>query len=193
MLGGPKKTEPAAMPIDAPDLAADAIESPRARALLDWWNAARGVRAMPAREDFHAEDLAPWWADLILYEVETAPDGTRLFRFRVHGTNAIQADGANHTGRHLAEVIPPAYRDTTLDCYEAAAERGRPLYSRGHRIMRSGVRMNFERLLLPLGKGKITHILSLLLWRLPSSAREIDALTAENLPFALDLLGFVVP
>lgn len=147
---------------------------------------------MPARTDFVSEDLAAWWPDIILYEVETASDGTRLFWFRVHGTNTIQADGANYTGRHLAEVMPAAYRDSTLDCYEAMVARGQPLYSTGHRIMRSGVRMSFERLLLPLGVERVTHVLALLLWRVAKPVGEIDALAEENLPFLIDTLGFIV-
>lgn len=192
MLAASTVPRPADMPFDAPDFAPDAIAAPRARALFDWWIAARGDRPMPARGDFLSEDLAIWWPDLILYEIDAGPRGARRYRFRVHGSNAAQADGVNYTGHYLDEIMPEAYRKVTLDCYDAMADRRVPLYSRGHRIMRSGVRMSFERLLLPLGSGEATHVLALLLWRLPTMAGEIDALAIENVPFVIDVIGFVV-
>jgi hypothetical protein len=178
-------------PETAPDLPRDAIGSPRARSLFDWWDACRAGKRMPARGDFASEDIARWWPDLILYDVEPGADGGHRFRFRVHGTNAVQADGVDYTGRYLADVMPGEYARTILDCYEEMIRRDRPLYSTGYRVMRSRLRMNFERLLLPLGDGRITHILALLLWRLPKENAEIDPLALENLPFVNDVLGFL--
>lgn len=186
-------TKPSVTPDAAPDLSPDAIAAPRARALYDWWRARRGPRDMPARADFLAEELVAWWPDLILYEVERDANGKRLFRFRVHGSNAVQADGINYTGRHLTEVIPPAYSQAIVDCYEAAIARRRPFYSTGHRTMKSGLLMSFERLLLPFGRAEVTHVMALLLWSIPAKNVIIDALAAENLPFVNDVIGFVVP
>jgi hypothetical protein len=149
------------MPDFAPTIRHDAIVSERPRALYDWWATKRGARTLPTRGDFLAEELVPWWPDLVFYEIERG-SGAPRFRFRVHGDNAAIADGGNFTGRFLDEVLPRESANQVLDCYNAVFRAQLPLYSRSHRFSRDGHNIGFERLLLPFGDGPVQHILAYL-------------------------------
>jgi hypothetical protein len=180
-------------PATATRVKPDRIPSARARALYDWWTRQRGTRAMPSRREFLAEDLVPWWPDLILYEI--VPDGARMrFRFRVHGANAVVSDGGNFTGRHLDEVLPPEMAPPVIDCYRAVAETGLPLFSIGHRRSLQGYDVRWERLLVPIGENAATHVLAFLVRQAAAaSALGDDLLGATHTRFVYDMLVFVEP
>ncbi len=177
----------------APTIGRDAISSIRARALFDWWVAKRGAQPMPMRGGYHAEELAAWWPDLILYDVENDGGKSRL-RFRVHGDNAVRADGGNFTGRFLDEVLAPESIRLILDCYAAVLETRKPLYTRSHRFSREGHNIGFERLLLPFGDGPVLQVLAYLVRIAGARADPAEG----NLPdlrgdYVNDILAFVAP
>jgi hypothetical protein len=177
----------------APTVRRDAIPSPRARALFDWWAARLAGRAMPSRRDFLAEELAAWWPDLILYDVERT-NGASRFRFRVHGTNAVISDGGNFTGRYLDEVLPAHMAQPIVGCYRAVEQTRLPLYSQGHRLSAQGYNVGFERLIVPFGAGDVEQLLAFLVRRTTSRAdREIDGLGSDHTSFVNDMLLFVAP
>jgi hypothetical protein len=170
----------------------DDIPTPRITSLFDWWNAKRGGRAMPVRADFFAEELAPWWNDMILYEIDRATVPCR-FRFRVHGANSVILDGDNFTGRYLDEALPPDMAHPILDCYHAVEAAGRPLYSHGHRPSVRGYDARFERLLIPFGERRVSHIVAFLLaHKTPREDPDDAALASRRTLFVNDLLAFVV-
>jgi hypothetical protein len=177
----------------APTARREAISSIRARALFDWWIAKRGAQPMPVRGGFLAEELAAWWPDLILYDVEKS-GGTNRLRFRVHGDNAARADGGNFTGRFLDEVLPPESTELILSCYAAVIDTRLPLYSRSHRFSREGHNIGFERLLLPFGDGPVIQILAYLVRIAGARADPAEG----NLPdlqgdYVNDILAFIAP
>ena len=177
----------------APTTSRESISSIRARALFDWWAAKRGAQAMPARRDYFAEELSTWWPDLILYDVENTAGASRL-RFRVHGDNAVRADGGNFTGRFLDEVLPPESTDLILSCYAAVLATRLPLYTRSHRFSREGHNIGFERLLLPFGDGPVDQVLAYLVRIAGAYADPAEG----NLPelrgdYVNDILAFVAP
>ncbi len=148
---------------------------------------------MPERGDFLAEELAPWWPDLILYEVERA-SGTSRFRFSVHGAHTVISDGGNFTGRYLDEVLPAHLAQPIVGCYRAVERKRLPLFSQGHRPSVQGFNVLFERLILPFGAGEVDHLLAFLVRR--SNARidrEEDGLGSDHTPFVNDMLAFIAP
>lgn len=177
----------------APTVRRDAIPSPRARALFDWWTGMLAGRAMPLRRDFLAEELAAWWPDLILYDVERG-NGAIRFRFRVHGANAVTSDGGNFTGRHLDDVLPAHMAQPIVDCYRAVEQTRLPLYSQSHRLSAQGYNVSFERLIVPFGAGDVEQLLAFLVRRTKSHTnREIDGLGSDHASFVNDMLLFVAP
>jgi hypothetical protein len=193
MLGTARIAD-ARIPADfAPTVRRDAIPSVRARALFDWWASRLAGRAMPLRRDFLAEELAPWWPDLILYDVERA-DGASRFRFRVHGANAVISDGGNFTGRHLDEVMPAHMSQPIVGCYRAVEQMRLPLYSQGHRPTVQGYNVAFERLIVPFGAGDVEQLLAFLVRRSTLRVdREDDGLGSEHTSYVNDMLLFVAP
>lgn len=176
----------------APVCERTAIPSPRARALFDWWAGLLAGRAMPVRGDFLAEQLAPWWPDLILYEAVQG-DGASRFRFRVHGANAVLSDGGNFTGHFLDEVMPAHLAAPILSCYRAVEHRRLPLYSQGHWRSAQGYVVGFERLILPFGTERLEHALALLVrHEAPRPGRDGGGLAGPT-PFINDMLVFVAP
>ena len=181
------------LPDFAPTVSREAIPSTRARALFDWWAGRLAGRAMPSRRDFLAEELAAWWPDLILYDVERDGGGSRL-RFRVHGNNAAVADGGNFTGRYLDEVLPRESASQILDCYSAVLSTKLPLYSRSHRFSRDGHNIGFERLLLAFGEGDVRQILAYLVRVAGPRADPTEGhLAGLRDQFVNDMLAFVAP
>ena len=140
---------------------AAAIQPGDARNLAEWWVALRGERRFPSRSDFYSEEIARWWPNIILYDVERN-DGRIDYRFRVHGENAVTSDGGNFTGRLVRDVVPPEIRDSMLRDYGLVVASGKPVYSILRREAVQGYPIEFERLLLPLGKDGVTSILCFL-------------------------------
>jgi len=169
-----------------------AIPSPRARALFDWWSGLLAGRDMPVRGDFLAEELVPWWPDLILYDAVPS-DGASRFRFRVHGANAVSSDGGNFTGRFLDEVMPAHLAEPILGCYRAVERRRLPLYSQGHWRSPQDYVVGFERLILPFGAGNLEHALTFLVRHESARGGRDGAGLAGPSPFINDMLAFVAP
>jgi hypothetical protein len=145
------------MPYPTSTVAAS-IPPGNAHTLAEWWVALRKGRPYPERTDFHPEDIARWWPDIILYDVERR-DGLLAYRFRVHGENAAASDGGNFTGKLLNDVLVPAMRDSILRDYGIVVASGKAIYSKLTREAVQGFPVEFERLLLPFGTGQVTTIL----------------------------------
>lgn len=120
------------------------------RALLAFWQARRGPHSQPPRTSFLAEELMPWWPDLVLHDVVAGPAGPR-FRFRVQGTRVEQIDRGQFTGRFLDEVVAPARHGIVLEGYHRCLEARAPVYTVREAHDRIGRPVVFERLILPLG------------------------------------------
>lgn len=176
----------------APTCDRTAIPSSRARALFDWWSGLLAGRAMPVRGDFLAEELAPWWPDLIFYDAVPS-DGTSRFRFRVHGANAVSSDGGNFTGRFLDEVMPAHLAEPILGCYRAVERRRLALYSQGHWRSAQDYVVGFERLILPFGAERLEHALAFLVRHESGRRSGEDGGLEGPSPFINDMLVFVAP
>ncbi len=148
------------MPYPIATIAA-AIQPGEAKNLVEWWIALRRDRRLPSRTDFYPEDIARWWSNIILYDVERS-DGRIGYRFRVHGEHAVASDGGNFTGRLLDDVLPPEMSDSILRDYSVVVSSGKPVYSKLHREAVQGYPVEFERLLLPFGAEQVTSILCFL-------------------------------
>ena len=153
---------PPADPFDRAD--AGVIRAAELRSLYNFWQERRGGRSQPDRASFLPEELAPWWPDLIIYDVVPFSAGPR-FRFRLQGTRVVQSDGADFTGRYLDEVMLPPFRIGMLAAYQRSVSERAPVYTVRDCHDRSGRPVVFERLILPLGPdgARPTQLLTCLL------------------------------
>jgi hypothetical protein len=98
------------------------IAHPRLRALLAFWSARRGERAMPACDALDPLALWQWLGHLML--VEAASGGE--FRYRVYGTGLAEYYGRDLTGKTTASLRPDV-RQLVCGEYEAVCRTARPL------------------------------------------------------------------
>jgi hypothetical protein len=123
------------------------IESPKLRRLYqDWLDRTRG-REMPSRKDFDVLDLEYILGNLNLLDVLCAP---LRFRFRVHGSHAVERLGFDLTGKTVDDYPDAEYRDMLKGYYTEVVKARLPIrvlrdpYHLRERVVR------WEALILPL-------------------------------------------
>jgi hypothetical protein len=104
---------------------------PLVRRLAGLWEAKRGSRPLPLREDFPFEELVPWFGHVLIMDVI---DGGRDFRYRMIGTTITQFLDRDYSGRLVSECeygegdarrrIEETFRQPVID--------GRPVFRSGH-------------------------------------------------------------
>jgi len=71
------------------------------KALFSWWNAARGERKFPSRQDFSPVTMAPFLPTVVLHDVG---GDARTYKFRLVGTSVADVLGFDPTGKLLDEI-----------------------------------------------------------------------------------------
>jgi hypothetical protein len=122
----------------------------------DWVRRLRG-REMPSRSDFDVLDLKYILGNINLLDVERDP---LRFRFRVHGTNAVDRLGVDMTGKTVDDYDDPGYRALVNQYYAGVVETRRPLrVLRDPYMLREKV-LCWEGLILPLSEdGRTVNML----------------------------------
>jgi hypothetical protein len=131
----------------------DITDNPRFQDLVAYWQKKRGGRAMPLRKAIDPLELQRHLGSLVI--IECLP-GLTDFRYRLVGTEIVEAYGRDSTGktvRELYETADPEYCACVLAVYHGVAARRvmartrstlRPV-NKSHRLADS--------LLLPLDGG----------------------------------------
>ena len=101
------------------------FDSRKLAELRDIWNAVRGAREMPKREDFTARILGKHLQYLTFVE-RTEQDRGRRYRFRLFGSALARYIG-DSTGKYLEEVVPEMFITSWLATYDIVIEMRRPL------------------------------------------------------------------
>jgi hypothetical protein len=119
----------------------------------DYWLAKRGERRMPSRWDINPTEIPRMLRNLMLIDVLYAPI---RFRYRLIGTNIVDATGENRTGKCFDSVDFIAANPIVRKQYVAAATTGAPVHSTEsfHRLDNRLV-YEAERLLLPLSSDGV--------------------------------------
>lgn len=135
------------------------LTSGRLASLCSYWRRRRGERALPLRSDIDPVDIPALLADVILLDVETAP---QRFRFRLVGTRMSELFGRDPTGRYLDEPWSRGEAASLLEPLREAVEGARPLAVFGTMAWDNGARVDLEWLFLPLGnaRGEVSMILA---------------------------------
>jgi hypothetical protein len=115
----------------------------------DYWSALCRQRPMPSRKDIDPLEIAPsHLPNVMLIEVFHDP---RRYRYRLVGTNVVEASGKNRTGRYFDDVNFFKIHPLVMQQYDRIVETGQPLYSlEPFTNLRTGSNYDVDRLLLPL-------------------------------------------
>jgi len=122
-------------------------------ALYRYWQAKRGARAMPARQDIDPVEMEPrLLPHLMLCEV--AQHGSHV-RFRLVGTSLAKRLGFDPTGQSLSDLPEGDYFDFLGRLLRRSYAEAAPVY--GESMFRWGVKSHLEarHLLLPLSAGGV--------------------------------------
>jgi hypothetical protein len=138
----------------------DIVWSASQQRLLAIWAGLRAGQAVPAWRDLLADELAQRDTLMMLDAVDH--DGALRFRIESLGGRIATSYGGDFTGRFLDEAIPPAWRDSALQTYQAAIVRRRPVYNVVDTLDRNGTLVRMERLLLPFtgARDEPEHVLA---------------------------------
>jgi hypothetical protein len=122
-----------------------------ARVLAYWCERRRG-RSMPARRDIDPADLAPLLPHLQLIDVLA---GDR-FRYRLVGTELVQAFGRDYTGEHVDELFRGARSDFVASVFRKVRDGRRPLFLRARYSTVKNLDLLANRLYMPLSEDDHT-------------------------------------
>ena len=103
--------------IVATRLPLESIDDSGMAEVLALWNRRRGANALPPRGAFRPEELKPVLGKVNLLAVLRDP---LRFVFRVRGSIIARLHDRDMTGRDVAEMQPPEYRDMLVRHYTEA-------------------------------------------------------------------------
>jgi hypothetical protein len=148
--------------IVATRLPLDKTDDPGIAHVLELWNRRRGAHALPPRNAIKPEELKPVLGKVNLLAVQRDP---LRFVFRVRGSVIANLHDRDMTGRGVAEMQPPEYRDMLIRHYTEAVELAAPtLYM--VRQSRGAHDAVYRRIILPLGTpdGVVEMLLTVSAW-----------------------------
>ncbi len=114
--------------------------------LVDLWVQKRGPRNFPRKADFDAFAVRQWIGHIGI--LERRKDDKSLF-VRLSGSMIVEYDGADFTGRYLADCVPDHAVDEILHPYRICIDHRAPVFIRlppGHL---GGSFRYYDRLILP--------------------------------------------
>ncbi len=128
--------------------------SPELNEIHAYWLAKRGERRMPARQDIEPTEIPGLLRNVMLIDVFHDPV---RFRYRLIGTNVVDATGENRTGKCFDSVDFFATNPIVREQYVAVAATGEPVHSlEPFYRLDNGTKYEVERLLLPLSADGVT-------------------------------------
>lgn len=104
------------------------IAHPLLRQLYDFWLDRRGDKIAMLRSDLDPVAIPKLLPNLILSDVG---DEGRSIRYRLVGTNIVQAHGSDYTGLTIEQLTSGSTLEFTRKLYGAVVGVGLPVYSEG--------------------------------------------------------------
>ena len=123
------------------------IRSDTLASLAAYWDAKRGPRAMPRRDEIVPEEIRPHLAHTFLIDVCEEPP---RFRFSLCGPGVATLFAMDLAGSALEDIDLAYEAPEILHDYTLAADRRQPICSRHRFVNRAGRQLDYERVLLPL-------------------------------------------
>ena len=142
----------------SPDLLATCHGS--LRELYEYWNARRGARSMPARDDIDPVDLKPLLPVLILIDVVPDP---RRYVYRLVGTHEVEMRGKDPTGKPIEEAYYGESAEDTIYYLDRVVRTREPVLYRGIYQPLSTRTQRDDVIFLPLSKdGETVNMIMIL-------------------------------
>lgn len=121
--------------------------TPQLRALLDYWNAARGERPFLLWPALHPHEIVELLPLVFVLDVEARP---RRYRIRLMGTEIVKRFGGEFTGRYMDELDFGTAQAQVLADYDLVADRVAPHLAFSDYHQADGRHIRAERLALPM-------------------------------------------
>ena len=131
------------------------VDNPRLLALIRYWNAKRGSRSMPSRQQIDPIEI-PRLLPIVLV-AERVAVGARI---RLLGTEATEAYGRETRGKLVTEVALGEFTPLWLNAFMRVTETGAPIAA-GGQYRTPDHRRSVEMVLMPLSDDgvSVSHIL----------------------------------
>lgn len=119
-----------------------------------YWRSIHPVKGLPGRRHLDPLAIPSLLPGIWLLDIQREP--FRL-RYRLAGTETVEAIGVEVTGRWMDEVNPrPLQDDSYLDRYRAIVEQRLPSWRRGPPLLMSRRVRTIENLVVPLAADGLT-------------------------------------
>lgn len=127
----------------------DEFDHPKLLKFLDYWQSKRRDGRLPARADIDPVDLHDMLASIIIIEVVDEGE-RRRYRFRLFGTEHVEFNQRDLTGKCIDEVFRPDDAARTEATYAAVIASGEPHYWRTNVMLPGREFVHYERVMVPL-------------------------------------------
>lgn len=128
---------------------------PRLQRLYEYWRSKFRNGYLPARKDIDPIEIPDLLSGMILIDVEgKRPD--RHYRFRLLGSEFVDAVGENLTGKRLDEIGSPGSTDPIISGYEEAVIKKSPHFWESFIHVEGRKHVRYRRLVCPLASDGIT-------------------------------------
>lgn len=131
------------------------LSQPLLLQLYAYWDAKRGHRRFPARDDIDPLELKFILGSLILIDIEPAP---LRFRYRLFGSEIARRQGFDMTGRYNDQHPWPEFAARVREVYLGVIQSSEPALVRRRGLI-GDQPMDHQSLILPLGRDKVEMIL----------------------------------
>ncbi|HMA13327.1 MAG: PAS domain-containing protein [Bacteroidota bacterium] len=132
---------------------ADQIASPRLRQLYDYWQSKRRGGRLPRRADIDPAEIPQLMPNLLLVDIEQNPFRVR---YRLVGTQIVEATGFEFTGKYLDEIVLPDDEGPFVESYQLAAERKAAVLARIKWRLDAETTGEYDACFLPLSEDGVT-------------------------------------
>jgi hypothetical protein len=124
------------------------VSDPELVQFYDYWACLRRGRQLPSRKDVDPLQMRGYLQNVMLIDVFHDP---RRCRYRLVGTNVVDASGDDRTGRYFDEVDFFKIHPIIIQQYNDVVGTAQPLYSlEPFTNLRNGSNYDVDRLILPL-------------------------------------------
>ena len=138
--------------------------SPRLGQLYAYWQAQRGDRLAPRKDEIVPFDIRRLLPNIMIVEVAARPED---YRIRLSGTEVDRQNGRTLTGLRLVELFAEARTLPAIRDYALVVERRAPVHNRRRMAHVGRDHVEIERLILPLSSDgeRVDHLLCIFDYR----------------------------
>jgi hypothetical protein len=149
------------------DFHSDAVLGPA----FDYWQSKCGIRTMPCRRDIDPTEIPRLLPNIQLTELV---DGGKRIRYRLAGTEIVNAYGAELTGKYFDEVFNGERLRFVEDNYRVICQEKRPILVCNRYLSARDAQLVCTRVVMPLSEDDVSvnQCLTAMSFHFPGSASQ---------------------